>query len=294
MAAMNQQLVETFGREVFDRPERDGTPPGPGWANSAERLAGLVRTIEGEVIPRLVLAHRSAGLPPSTLGLPPLLPSASDVAEFATLAVDHDATVLAAHIQKLRARGLSIEAVFLHLLAPCARRLGEMWDDDLCDFTTVTMALWRLQQVLRNLSSAFHDDVNPAGEGHRAILASMPGEQHTFGLFIVAEFFRRAGWEVFDSPVNTSDDLVSVIAHERFAVAGLSLARESKIDEMTALIARMRTASRNRGVRIMVGGPAFVDRPWLVERVGADATASDGRDAAALAQDMLSNPPRRN
>lgn len=295
MAAMNQQFVETCGREVSDsiRDEDDVLGASkPAWANTAERLSSLVRTIEGEVIPRLVLAHRNGALPPLAFGLRPMLPDASTVAELADLAIKHDATFLTTHVQQLRTRGLASESLYLNLLAPTARRLGEMWDDDRCDFATVTMALWRLQQVLRNLSSSFVGEADAAGESQRVIFASMPGEQHTFGLFMVAEFFRRAGWDVVDAPVHSRGELVDVIRKEPFAVAGLSLARESGLDELAGLIGVIRSASRNRGIKIMVGGPVFIDRPELVRRVGGDATASDGRTAVTMAQDMLSIPPR--
>lgn len=292
MAAMSQQFVETCGREVLDKAQGAENPPGTGWANGAERLANLVRTIEGEVIPRLVLAHRNGSLPPLAFGSRPMLPDAGAVAEFAQLAIEHDATFLTTHVQHLRARGLAIESLYLNLLAPTARRLGEMWDDDLCDFATVTMALWRLQQVVRNLSSSFVSEAEATGASQRAIFASMPGEQHTFGLFLVAEFFRRAGWDVLDGPMRSRDELVDAIREEPFSVAGLSLARESRIDELTDLIAAIKSASRNRSIKIMVGGPVFVGRPELVRRVGGDATASDGQAAVKMAQDMLSIPPR--
>lgn len=294
MAAMNQQFAETCGREVPDSVQGEDEVVGarPAWANTAARLSSLVRTIEGEVIPRLVLAHRSGALPPLTFGFRPMLLDANAVAELADLAIKHDATFLTTHVQQLRARGLATESLYLNLLAPTARRLGEMWDDDLCDFATVTMALWRLQQVVRNLSSSFVGEADAAGESQRVILASMPGEQHTFGLFMVAEFFRRAGWDVVDAPRRTRDELVGVIRSEPFAVAGLSLARESGLDELTGLIGAIRSASRNRSIKIMVGGPVFIERPELVRRVGGDATASDGRTAVDMAQDMLSIPPR--
>ncbi len=295
MAAMNQQCVETRGRDSPDSVQNDDSsgPSNVRWANSAERLSSLVRTIEGEVIPRLVLAHRNGGaIPPVAFGLRPMLLNTSAVTEFAQLVIAQDATFLTTHVQQMRARGLAIESLYINLLAPTARHLGEMWDDDLCDFATVTMALWRLQQVVRNLSSSFVGEAEAAGELQRAIFASMPGEQHTFGLFMVAEFFRRAGWDVLDGPMRTRDELVAVIRDEPFAVAGLSLARESRVDELTDLITAIKSASRNRSIKIMVGGPVFVEHPELVRRVGGDATASDGHTAVRVAQDMLSIPPR--
>ena len=79
-----------------------------------------------------------------------------------------------------------------------------MWDADLCDFTQVTIGLWRLQQLMYELSPAFQDDAQRGVQIHRAMLVlvpvpvpvPVPGSQHTLGLLRVAEFFRRAGWGV--------------------------------------------------------------------------------------------------
>ena len=37
-------------------------------------------------------------------------------------------------------------------------------------------------------------------EAHRILLLPVPGEQHSFGLLLLAEFFRRAGWHVVRRP----------------------------------------------------------------------------------------------
>ncbi|NJK90043.1 MAG: cobalamin B12-binding domain-containing protein [Myxococcales bacterium] len=86
--------------------------------------------------------------------------------------------------------------IFLDLLAPVARLLGDLWLIDLCTFTDVTIGLSRLQQLVRELAPAFEDGHDLRGFGHRALLAPAPGEQHTFGMHLVEEFLRRAGWDV--------------------------------------------------------------------------------------------------
>ena len=53
---------------------------------------------------------------------------------------------------------------------------------------------FRLQQLLRELSAAFEAETLPRLRS--AVLVTAPGDQHTFGVFILQEFFRRAGWDV--------------------------------------------------------------------------------------------------
>jgi methanogenic corrinoid protein MtbC1 len=241
-----------------------------------------------EIIPRLLLAGRANADgsfdPAEARGII----DANTVEEFVTLIRNHEMVVASAYFEAMRARGVSLEALYLQLLAPAARRLGELWEADLCDFTDVTVALGRLQQALRELSSAFRNELEPREHGRRALLMPAPGEQHTFGLFMVAEFFRRAGWDVWGGPPASGGDLTGIVRAEWFDVVGLSVGCESRLDVLAAGIRAMRRASRNRAIGVMVGGPAFVEHPELVALVGADATAADARQAALQAESLVS------
>lgn len=250
------------------------------------RLAGLVGTIEREIIPRLVLAHRGAGpVPAGTAGVAGI--AKEHVIEFCGMVIRNELDVLLAYLHRARERGVALERIYLDLLSPVARRLGDMWLADECDFTTVTLGLWRLHQVLHELSPAFQCDHEAITEGKRALLAATPGEQHTFGLFMVAEFFRRAGWDVMDGPAFTARELTAAVHHDWFSVAGFSLSREERAGELAALIREVRQASRNRAIGILVGGVIFVECPSLVVQVGADACARDGSEAVRVAESML-------
>lgn len=251
------------------------------------RLAGLVGTIEREIIPRLVLAHRSADSPRPAIVADAVALGSEHVAELCSLVIRSDLDVLLPYIERTRGRGVPLERIYLELLAPVARRLGEMWMADECDFTTVTLGLWRLHQVLHELSPSFQFDRDPLTEGKRALLAATPGEQHTFGLFMVAEFFRRDGWDVVDGPAFSAQELTATVRHDWFSVAGFSLSRQESAGQLTALIRDVRHASRNRGIGIIVGGVVFSDHPELVAQIGADASAVDGREAVRLAETLL-------
>lgn len=247
------------------------------------RLAGLVQTIESEIIPRLVLAHRDNEALPGVVGEGGVLDS-GHVAEFCALVVRTELDVLIPYVRRTWERGVPLERIYLELLAPTARRLGEMWMADECDFTTVTLGLWRLHRVLHELSATFQRSGEASADDRRVLLAATPGEQHTFGLFMVAEFFRRAGWDVFDGPSFSARELAAAVHHEWFAIAGFSLSRADHLGDLSALIREVKQASRNRGIGIFVGGVVFGGRPDLVAQVGADASAGDGQEAVQLAE----------
>ncbi len=253
-----------------------------------ERLAHLARTIEADVIPRLVQAHRhTTAAAANTEPASSPAQSAGQVAGFVALIVgDSDIDVQAA-VDAKRRGGMTVEALYLDLFAPAARMLGEMWSDDVCDFSTVTVALGRLQRLLRELSPSFGSEVEFPANGRRALFAQPGDEQHSFGLSMVAEFFRREGWDVFGVVGGAADDPVVRVRKEWADVVGLSIGSERRLEWLRRCITDVRAASRNPGVVVMVGGPIFTLQPDWVASVGADATARDARDAPRVAARLL-------
>ena len=257
-----------------------------------QTMARLVRTIEGEIIPRLLLALQS---PPSSTapeGRAVSAATAEDVNEFARLVATHDVTVASEYVKALLDRGVSLEKVYLELLAPAARLLGEWWKQDIRDFTEVTSGLCRMHQLLHEFSSTFLIDARPAAPNRCVLLIPMPGDQHSFGLIMVAEFFRRAGWDVWDLHPSTADDVLAVVRRQWFAIVGVSLSCESRLAELPPLIAAVRSHSRNRSLGVMVGGAPFNGHPERVNVVGADCTAIDGGSAPQVAGRLVSSLTR--
>jgi methanogenic corrinoid protein MtbC1 len=259
----------------------------PAEAANDMRMSQLARTIEQEIIPRLMLAHRTAAeqpAPPVTL---PRAITAADVEHFAKLVLSHEEDVAFSTIQALRAREVSVEKIYLDLLAPTARYLGKLWEDDLCSFTDVTVGLGRLQRVLRELSPALGRSVEHPLQGRRVLLLPSPGEQHTFGLVMVAEFFRRAGWDVTGGAWAAGADAAAMVHAEWFDVVGFSLGAEVHLPQLAAAISAVRHATCNQDLAILVGGPLFGVHPEFVGEVGADGMTIDGREAPSLAEGLI-------
>ena len=258
-------------------------------SESQLRMARLIRTIEGEIVPRLVLSRREARPVEVVRVRETRGPDASDVAELVRLLLHHDVSVASAYVDTVRQRGASLEMVCLELLAPAARELGNRWEEDECDFMQVTVGLCRLHQLLRELSPEFGVDESERTGDRRILLATCPGDQHTFGIALVAQFLRRAGWDVWHEFLASSAEILDVCSQHWFSVIGLSVATETRIDVLKETIRAIRRASRNRGVGIMVGGPILIDRPELAALVGADATAVDGQQAVTRAEQIYTS-----
>jgi methanogenic corrinoid protein MtbC1 len=247
------------------------------------RIARAAYTIETELIPRLLLASRSTGVLArrSIERVAPKLPEdlSSEVEAFTKVVLREETPAAYAHIAELRARGLTIEAIFLDILAPTARRLGDMWVADRCSFTDVTLGLCRLQQVLRLWSDAFEHEIEQDDVGCSVLLSPIPGEQHTFGILMLEEFYRRAGWDTVLMMPSEGLEICDVLHRDWFSAAGISISCDFSSDHLKSLIGEMRASSRNPTLAVLVGGRAFQADRELVTAVGADATAVDGREA---------------
>lgn len=242
----------------------------------------LSRIVELEIIPRLMLMHSAQPLVDRP-HLQVLALTAEHVHTLARLSAEGDADSAASYVRALLDAGASQEQVFLDLLAPCARWLGEMWDEDRYDFSQVTIALWRLQRVLHEQGSRFNPVARPDADSHRALLAAVPGAQHTFGVVMAAEFFSRAGWDVECEPKATWSDLQARLHDGWFDMFGLSIATGDSVAHIASAILDMREASANPHVFVMVGGPMAAAMPELAVLCGADAMACEACKAVEAA-----------
>jgi len=278
------------------QPHIPAAAPTPSAESHEPRLARLISTIEGEIVPRLVLTRRLSRPAEPIASGESHQPDRTDVAELVRLLLHHDVSVATAFVETVRQRGATLEMICLDLLAPAAREFGILWDQDECDFMQVTVGLCRLHQLLRHMSPEFANfDLDEAQRSdRRVLLATCPGEQHTFGIALVAQFLRRAGWDVWHEFLSTRAEIIEVCSQHWFSVVGLSVATDMHIDDLTDTIRLIRASSRNRAVGVMVGGPLLVDRPEMATIVGADATAADGPQAVLRAEHMFASLPVSN
>jgi MerR family transcriptional regulator, light-induced transcriptional regulator len=244
------------------------------------RVARLARAIETEVIPRLVKHHQD----PLEAGIAP--PTTDEVQAMVHALIDESDDRIVALVQQLRSRGLSVGTLFLELLTPAARELGLLWEQDRVDFATVTVSLGRLQRLLRQLSPEFGSEVKHPHHGRRVLLTQPDTEQHMFGLAMVAEFFRREGWDVLGGVAGVGIDATAWVRRDWFDAVGFSIGSEQNLAWLRDTIVQVRRVSRNRSLVVMVGGPIFSLHPQWAADVGADAT-TDGRGAPLIAETLV-------
>jgi methanogenic corrinoid protein MtbC1 len=241
--------------------------------------------VESEIIPRLINAHRAGGAAHRVAAILPV-----DVEVFAQTLLDPSREPAELLLDAHCVRGVPLDAIYLELFAPAARLLGDMWLVDQCSFSQVTLGLWRIRGMMHELSPSFHATAGlksqRAGE-RRILLATLPGQQHTLGLSVLSEFFRRDGWIALCIPSPEPGLTQSTLSSHWFDVFGVSASMDSEVGDLEKTVRAARKTSQNPRLVVLVGGPLLLNRPELCDMIGADGTAADAPAALMLAARLV-------
>jgi methanogenic corrinoid protein MtbC1 len=260
-------------------------------ANGADRPDNVNTIIESEIIPRLLMAHVNSLATPRA-GLSRGI-TAEEASRFALLPLRLEAAGLLEEVDAFIDKGASVETICLDLLAPAARKLGEMWERDECDFLDVTMGLWRLQEVMREVAARAPGTLGMALP-FSALFSPMPGDHHSFGALMIEEVFSRGGWrsEALIKPERR--ELLDRLARQPFDLLGLTLARDCPSSALSNLIKAVRSVSANPHIIVLVGGRMINENPEVAVEVGADGTGADAISALELANTLVTTAAARD
>lgn len=241
--------------------------------------------------------HRARPAPGLVSGLVfPPVPTRLDEPgeEAATLVADFVHALLAAEddvscqfVQRLLDGGMAPQALYEECFAPAARVLGRMWETDDCSFYEVTVGTGRIQRMVRDLSNRFLAEQAFPGSAGRILLGCASGEQHSLGVAILAEYFVRDGWDVHLASGVGSDGLLDKVRESEYNLLGFSVSGSERTTSLRREIQLVRQVSRNRDIRILVGGHIISADPALVRRLGADGSAADATSAVREARRLM-------
>lgn len=287
-AQWDECLQESANDDRNDRVTKLATDVGgrplPINAGPQEHIDWLRQTIETNVIPRLLMSHTSTIEANRAAIMNIRLDDQERVEELAILVLQDDATKAADFVQALYEQGVPLDEIYLRLLAPVARRLGVMWEEDLASFTQVTTAMWRIKQLIYDFSPLFQEFARTDEKAPHAMLVPLPGSKHTVGLFMVSEFFRRGGWKVWGELAANEGEIIVAIKTQHFDLVGLSVSTEDQLPALARFITLLREESLNNKIGVMVGGPIFIAKPELRTVVNADIIGIDAEEALAQAE----------
>lgn len=269
-------LVSNAPSQTTFKKEQD-THPLEKACTEGEYLESLVKTIEGNILPHIIEQHLESSISEDLLAKATI--NENNILQLTNFVLQEDARASVSFVKEIHASGTSLEDIYLLLLTPVARKLGEMWEQDESSFTEVTIALWRIKQLMYDLSPIFQQYAGQSKTGSSIMLVPLPGSQHNLGLFMVSEFFAKAGWRIWGELAATEDDIIQMAANEWFDVVGLSASVREQFPQLKELIKSIKAKSKNPKVGVIIGSPVFNQFPELIDDLGADMVGMDAEDA---------------
>ena len=176
-----------------------------------------------------------------------------------------------------REAGRPAEDIYVNLLAPAARQLGDMWDSDHITFAQVTVGSGRIFAIMRSMRHMF--ETSAPAEEPAVIFASVPGETHTLGVRMAADFFRTDGWNISLLIGLSHDDLLAEIAQISSRMVGLSFSGEHSLEALSQVIVALHICAPHLSI-VICGQEVEEFRPVL-ELMGVDGIAVTMEDARA-------------
>jgi excisionase family DNA binding protein len=171
--------------------------------------------------------------------------------------------------------GSSPASVYLDLLAPCLRAVGEGWAAGRVTIAEEHQATTLCLGIIGRLGPQF------ARRGrHRpgsVLLAGAEGDSHVIPLLMVADLLRAAGFSVIQLGADVPVDTLTGMARSPDLVAvGLSAATDAGAERLGEAVRRLHDVAP--GVPVLVGGPALTSEA-AARHLGADGWTADAAAA---------------
>lgn len=198
-------------------------------------------------------------------------------------AIAGDAGSLYRIVSHLMEEGADLDSVLFDHLIPAERGLGDRWQSGDYSVAEEHAATATIETVVSLLSGMF--DQPP--EGRQVVVASVQGDGHSLpGRALSASLLYNGYRTTFLGSNVVASDLGSFLEAEGSDLAILSCAMTAHLMGAYESIA----AAREAGVPVIAGGNAFGADGGRALKMGANAWASDLREAISLVDQQLSSP----
>ncbi|MGB8861524.1 MAG: B12-binding domain-containing protein [Ilumatobacteraceae bacterium] len=179
-------------------------------------------------------------------------------------------------VEAALAAGTEIEEVYLDLLSPAMRSIGERWRNGELDVSIEHRATGIAFRLIGRLGPRLARRGRTRGV---VLLGSPEGERHSLPVALLADLLRGEGWEVSD--MGADMPLASFVhaaeATPDLVAVGVSVTSADCLPAAAALLSALRAAIGH--VHLAVGGLAVQSRDHALA-LGADGWAPSAREFA--------------
>ncbi|APE45708.1 hypothetical protein BOO69_19335 (plasmid) [Sulfitobacter alexandrii] len=209
----------------------------------------------------------------------------ADIDSFGAALVEGSSAHAYQMVEKHHAKGASVQDIYLGLLSPAAKLLGEKWVSDELTFAEVTIGTGRIYAIMRSLRFTLEPGDLPPSKS--AFFASVPDETHTLGVKMAADLFRQKGWHIDVEAGLDHDALLERIIASRQRLVGISAGGQHALPALARLILALRVSVP--GVRILVSGNIVDEARDSIRLMQVDAMTSDLKEAIAEMERLWGN-----
>lgn len=202
--------------------------------------------------------------------------SADVVAQFESRLIDGDEPGAWRIAEDLLATGCDRPTVYLGLVVPAMRAIGDKWAAGAIGVAQEHLASGVVSRVIARLGAG------PSPRGRRkgtAVLSAPPGEHHGLPTAIVADLLRLAGFHVVDLGADcpASEIAAAAAAHDR--VIGVGICATTLDDTTRSSIADVvRLVHEHTGRPVLIGGAA-IPSARHARALGGDGWSANAAEA---------------
>ena len=186
-------------------------------------------------------------------------------------------------VDRLLAQGIPADRVYLDLIAPAQRMVGDLWLDGAIDVaaehlaTQVTLAhMDKLRPLLKRGES----------NSYKVEVTTPDGDYHFLGARMVADFLLTDGWEVvFLGPSLPAGSMAHAAVMQGLHVVCIGVSLSERFPELVLAVAALKAL--RPAPAVIVGGLGLSARQHPLDDTGADAVVFDAGEVAAVARRLV-------
>ena len=181
----------------------------------------------------------------------------------------------------------SVEGDYLTRLAVLelvSRDLGRQWTTDSCSFAEVSIAMARLQSMLRSREFQPNNPALSLGARGTALFTVPPREDHLFAPIVIEELFRSQGWSTTSYFPDLDTELSGIADKNDFHVVCFSWSGEANKANAFAAVERLRQLFPAPQCLLLAGGHAASKNQSELTLRGVDFVCANGYVGLAVAE----------
>lgn len=180
--------------------------------------------------------------------------------------------------------GAKPQDIISQVLQPAMTTVGDKFSSGEFFLPDMLLAARAMNNALAVLKPLLADTEMPTLG--KVVIGTVKGDIHDIGKNIVATFLSGVGFEVVDLGEDVPDDkFVEAVKENKADILGLCALLTTTMPSLSTVIKALEAAGIRSSIKVIVGG-APVTRDFAA-RIGADAYAHDGGEAARVCKELI-------